>query len=93
MTPKRKRVTCPFCDGDGCCFCDHEGQIYVGEKELIKSEEGLQSIGVKYLKESDLEANGGLEVWPEMWEHFLNEKNVPDDFKRNFPEMEKPTQK
>lgn len=75
----RKKATCPFCDGDGCCFCDHEGRIYVGENELIKSEAGLHSIGVKYLKESD-----PGETWPEMWAHFLDEKNVPTSFKRGL---------
>ncbi len=72
----RKKATCPFCEGDGCCFCDHEGTIYVGPKELIKSEDGLNSIGVKYLKEED-----PGETWPEMWAYFLDEKNVPDHFK------------
>lgn len=75
----RKKVPCPFCEGsgDGCCFCDHEGTIFVGENQLIKSEESLNSIGVKYLKETDPD-----EIWYEMWEHFLDEKNVPNDFKR-----------
>lgn len=77
----RKRVGCPFCEGGGCCFCDHEGKIWVGPNEFIKSEEALQSVGVKYLKEADKEAGGGLEVWPELWEHYLDEKNVPDNFK------------
>lgn len=73
-----RNATCPFCEGDGCCFCDHEGMIKIGPNELIKSEEGLKSIGVKYLKETD-----PGEVWPEMWEHFLDEKNVPESFKSN----------
>lgn len=73
----RKKVDCPFCEGDGCCFCDHEGKIFVGTNELIKSEESLNSIGVKYLKETNPD-----EIWLEMWEHFLDEKNVPDEFKR-----------
>lgn len=67
----RKRVTCPFCEGDGCCFCDHEGMIYVGPNEIIKSEEGLNSIGVQRLKAAD-----PGEIWPEMWEFHLDEKNA-----------------
>lgn len=65
-----------FCEGDGCCFCDHEAKIFVGEKELIKSEEALNSIGVKYLKEENPD-----EIWLEMWEYFLDEKNVPQSFR------------
>jgi hypothetical protein len=84
MTTTRKRVPCPFCEGDGCCFCDHEGSIYVGPNELIKSEAGLNSIGVQYLKDADKEAGGGLEVWPEMWAHFLDEKNVPANYKNQL---------
>ena len=72
----RKKVDCPFCEGGGCCFCEYEGKIFVGPKEMIKTEEGLNSIGVKYLKEED-----PGEPWPELWEFFLNEKNVPQDFK------------
>jgi len=75
-TATRKVVDCPFCETDGCCFCDHEGKIYVGENELIKSEEALNSIGVKYLK-----ATNPDEIWPEMWEYSLDEKNVPEWFK------------
>ena len=74
--PTRKKVVCPFCEGEGCCFCDHEGNIFVGENQLIKSESALNSIGVKYLKETDPD-----EIWLELWEHFLDEKNVPKDFK------------
>lgn len=72
----RKRVECPFCEGGGCCFCEYEGLIWIGPKELIKSEAGLSSIGVKYLKEEDPQ-----EPWRELWEFFLDEKNVPQDFK------------
>lgn len=74
-THNRKIVDCPFCEG-GCCFCDHEGKIFIGENELIKSEEALNSIGVKYLKETNPD-----ETWIEMWEFYLDEKNVPDSFK------------
>lgn len=84
MTSPRKKCICPFCEGEGCCFCDHEGKIFVGENELIKSEESLNSIGVKYLKET----NPG-EIWYEMWEHFLDEKNVPNDFKLKNQNFEK----
>lgn len=73
----REKVDCPFCEGSGCCFCDYEGRIFVGENELIKSKDALNSIGVKYLKETDPD-----EPWLELWEHFLDEKNVPEDFKQ-----------
>lgn len=72
----REKLQCPFCEGDGCCFCDHTGSIFVGANEMIKSKELVNSIGVKYLKEED-----PGEIWPEMWEFFLNEKNVPQEFK------------
>lgn len=77
ILPIREKVNCPFCEGDGCCFCDHEGEVWVGSNELIKSKEALNSIGVKYLKEEDPQ-----EVWQEMWDFFLDEKNVPESFKR-----------
>ena len=74
---RKKKVNCPFCEGDGCCFCDHEGKVYVGPDEFIKSEDLLNSIGVKYLKEKNPE-----EIWPEMWDFFLDENNVPAYFKK-----------
>ena len=73
----REKVDCPFCDKEGCCFCEYEGTIWVGPKEFIKSKQLVNSLGVKYLKEE----NPG-EVWPEMWEFFLDEKNIPDSFKQ-----------
>ncbi len=49
---------------------------------MIKSEEGLNSIGVKYLKDSDSESQ--LESWPEMFEFFLDDINTPDEIIRNL---------
>ena len=72
----KEKVSCPFCEGDGCCFCEYEGKIWVGPNELIKSKEMVNSLGVKYLKETNPD-----EVWVEMWEHFLDEENVPQSFK------------
>jgi hypothetical protein len=42
---------------------------FSGPNEIIKDEAGLNSIGVKYLKETDPQ-----EPWIELWEHFLDEK-------------------
>lgn len=77
----RKTIDCPFCEGefDGCCFCDHSGKIYVGgENDFFKNEnDANESIGVKFLKEEDKKNGGNTEMWPEMIEYFLDEKNVP----------------
>lgn len=78
----RQKVTCPFCEGDGCCFCDHEGTIFVGPNELIKSEAGLDSVGVRYLEEADKESE--LEPWPEMFALFLDETRTPDEINRGL---------
>lgn len=76
---KRLIVDCPFCEGelDGCCFCDHSGKISVGgENDFFRNESQVKdSLGVKFLKEQD--AKNGTEAWPEMIEHFLDDKNVP----------------
>lgn len=82
----RQIARCPFCDGDigGCCFCDHSGRIYVGgEDDFFKSEQQLNdSLGVKYLKEQDRKQD--LEPWPEMFRHFLDERNIPKSFKQTL---------
>ena len=73
-----KTAKCPFCEGDlnGCCFCDHSGRIYVGEDYLFKNEQHIKnSLSVKFLKEQD--EKSGLEIWPEMIEYFLEDKNIP----------------
>lgn len=73
-----KKTACPFCEGDkdGCCFCDHTGQVEIGEGQVFKNEQQMKnSIGVKFLKEMD--AKGGTETWGEMIEYFLDDKNVP----------------
>ena len=31
------KVMCPFCDGDGCCNCDHSGHVPIGEGCVFKS--------------------------------------------------------
>ena len=79
MALEKKIADCPFCDGDfdGCCFCDHTGKIYIGDGEFFKSEEQLESIGVHFIKDNDTG-----EMWPEMYEHFMDEKNVPDYYKK-----------
>lgn len=78
------KTNCPFCEGDkeGCCFCDHTGRIDIGEGQRFKNESEIkESLGVKFIKESDKAVNGGLEIWPEMIDFFLQDKNVPKWYK------------
>jgi hypothetical protein len=35
-------ITCPGCEGDGCCVCDHEGRIY--ESALGIQDNGLSVV-------------------------------------------------
>jgi len=72
----REKMNCPFCEGGGCCFCDYEGHIFVGENEEIKSKGFVNSIGFKVLKKGD-EEYGDLENDKEMFSFFLDEKNQP----------------
>lgn len=78
-----KKVNCPFCVGEGCCFCDHSGRVSIGRNgDFFKTEQAMNdSLGVKYLKDMDQKANGGMEPWPEMIEHFFDDKNVPKWYK------------
>lgn len=78
MNTERIIKDCPFCEGDigGCCFCDHSGKIYVGEGYFFKTVDQLDYIGVHFIKDND-----PGELWPEMYEHFMDDKNVPDYYK------------
>lgn len=81
---KQEKADCPFCEGDkdGCCFCDHTGRIKVGKGHRFKNKTEIQeSKGVAFLKEQDMAANGDIEYWPEMIDHFLDEKNIPEWYK------------
>ena len=79
----REKVNCPFCESDGCCFCDYNGFVFVGENEEIKSKDFVNSIGVKIMKDQD-EEYGGLESWKEGFHFMLDEKNIPI-LKKAFP--------
>jgi hypothetical protein len=62
-------ICCPFCEGGKCCFCDYTGRVPIGERHIIKSFEHSKSAGVQLLKQED-----PGEIWPEMWDYFINGK-------------------
>lgn len=80
------KTNCPFCEGnvDGCCFCDHTGKIDIGDGYRFSNETEIQqSKGVAFLKAQDKASNGDIEMWPEMIDHFLDEKNIPKWYNTN----------
>lgn len=37
------KAKCPFCNGDGCCNCDHSGFVQYGEGMIFKTKDEAEN--------------------------------------------------
>lgn len=52
-TTHPQRVKCPFCCGDGCCHCDHEGYVFYQDSLFFKKDRNKKVIVSKQVENSE----------------------------------------
>lgn len=74
------RKDCPFCDKEGCCFCDHSGVVKIGFGEAFETEEQFRNMVARVYKNRENMMAGAIQTIRKIKGEEIQNKNYDIDY-------------
>lgn len=71
---------CPFCEKEGCCFCDHSGRVKIGVGEAFQSEDQFTLMVARIFKNRENMMAGAIDTIRRIRGEEIQQKNYDIDY-------------
>jgi len=71
---------CPFCEEEGCCFCEHSGRVKIGVGEAFETEDQFRVLVARVFRNREQMLAGSVDYIKKMRGEEIQTKKYDTDY-------------